>query len=449
MPLERREIEIPLTGGQNTAEVAEIQDMSTMRLAENVVHRTSGVEKRPRIQRVAAGTAHTANGTSAPNRIGGIITHGDKFFALHEQHGPMRAADGGEDRGSLAPVYASRTHTASHSRPFDRVVPARVSRSEVGPVAGSGYSVFDTGTNRSVISATVCEYVPASLSGGYQPSVVVHAWLELTENFSGSGTDQCYLRMVAVDYSTGEPVCQPMSVACASSVIPSAQDTFSVLSMSYEETNYKGVLILYPYSMTGGAVDYAISRWDWTTKAFVGSTTVVATTYATSPHGIDIQPNTGILANSGATSFLLAYVGAGATYYPIVETRTMAGGVSATYTGGAAAIGGVALAVGTTYPGLFSHDGNVPANIYAERVSGAGPATRLTVRTSTANEVFSAVTAARDYMVQSGVSDTGHTAWVAFNVSSSIAGLLGNTFTGVGSATIDYACNVEACAVNF
>jgi len=226
--LTKQEAEIPLNGGMDTKQGAELQSVSTLRTVTDLRWNKLGeLEKRPATATTATHAVPSGSVYSSAV-MSGVYARGDELFGLTQDHG-------------LASLHPDGTSLTYMRRPFDHAttptaelkhspVACKVSRRFVARANGAGELLVD-----SVATAI------------YEEKQLV-AW---TTRDAALATT---LHVKVIDLSTGTIVMTEQTVVLGT------MQFVGLSAISVSETDYEGVMLTVA---TSAALPYTIKAYNW------------------------------------------------------------------------------------------------------------------------------------------------------------------------------------------
>jgi hypothetical protein len=375
MALERREVEIPLNGGLDTKQNTELQDPATFTQLENLRwNRVGELEKIP-THNVALSVATPLSGSRYSNLgCSTVLGRGSEVCVLTGNHGLLRRVrrvDANlDDSEELAAMTASET------------------------VGSTEYDDLTWAPSNAIVSRKIVDsaqmFSVAQLEFGYinaasatckvgSREIVVVATVS-TRQSSTSG----FVRVRAIDAETWTTIRESESITISGDALG-----VDIRACATSETNYEGVIVTYSDGTTA-PIAIAAVRYDARTNEFV-SVGNLTTNAQFQGHAL-----AGEIDGSGL--FYFAYTD-NTSGLGVVETRTLAGGVSATHNSTRTFSAAPALVVGLGQV-LITYVANALTSLYAETLGNPGAS--ITINTL-ASGIYGAVSAARE--LRSGITN--------------------------------------------
>lgn len=368
MVLRRTEIEIPLNGGMDTQSSAEFQPSSTLRLVQDLqINRDGEWEKRPTWDATTTESVDAPSGFPYADKVSGDVAKAGTVFTLGSQVGVLS-----DQLGILRKVecYTDSGGTVVAESRLDTIKPAYTVGNTVNYI---GYPLQGCEVKRRFVASTPESKAATGLTriaAASYGDVDVSAWI--TADSAGVGT----LRLTATNRLTGAVVTREVTqtLSTASYVNP-------VHAIEYREAGYEGVLIAY---MTGNPAvagrTVKCLLWDARTSTFIQQTDLTA-----------VAVNGCIaLAQNGTTGFYFGFAN-NTSGVMNVETRTLAGGVSATHVALSQCDRGISIVKGAVNTLIVSAEA-ATQTMFAE-VLGA-PANVITVKALAGSQNWQGVYAA-------------------------------------------------------
>lgn len=310
MALQAREQEILFTGGMNSKEHAELQDVSSMRELYNLRFDELGrLSKRPTHTEIA--TPYTSGSVYSGHLIEACFSRQGEACALTNHKGVQRYTG----TSTLKPTHELATASTALSASL-RYAPKACSVAR-RPIASAQFGVTD-------------QAIMDTASAIYNGDVLVVAWLSVVTSASVA------LNAKAIDLATGATLHEVRQSNVTSAL------TAQVSACEYTESGKEGVVIAYAY---GSSAPYTVAyiRYDAASQKFVAGGNL--TTNARS---------TGIALAKSGTSLVFAFTDDTTTFLK-VQTRTVTT-VASTHDSTKADAYAPALVVGATYTWVLSLD---------------------------------------------------------------------------------------------
>jgi hypothetical protein len=352
--LQKQEAEIPLNGGMDTKQGAELQSVNTLRLVEDLRWNAAGeLEKRPAVASTVTIATPGAVGVYADLTGAGVVESRGEVYAITGGYGAMN--ESGEYLGTGGLGVGS----GAYPYPLNLAPKAcRVSRLTIDRVSGSE---SDHGFR-------------AAASAPYGSSTLVTAGVIYEENGNG-----CVLRLQAINIETGAVVAQLQTDTDVGS-----SNVWSVDACEISGGANPGVVITFA-SGSGATITIAVYRYRPSTKDFVNDT-AIGTTAANVRHRIK--------ASATAGNFYCAFEASAGNLYVGEYAAGASTTLQTSHTGLHAATGGVDLVLSGSKVMIASASSGLAGSIYAERYGT--PATYITLSTLSAVRQVRSVTAARE-----------------------------------------------------
>lgn len=359
MALDKREAEIPLSGGMNTSQGAEFQSVDTLRLVQDLRINADGEwERRPGAVTVATVT-DPGNGAYTSTEADALIESRGEIYALTRNFGVLNeesryvGAGGGDISAGSIPYVSTLNPIA-----------CRVGRLTVDRTSASD-------SEQGFCTSASCTYASTTL-----------VLASCSYAASGSG---CILRLQAMDIATGAVLAQ---VQYDNDIVGST--AWAVDACENTDAAAPGAVIT--WAMGNGA-PFTIRKYRYiaSSKSFVYDA-ALTTDASVAMHRIKTSP-------TAAGRFILAFnlnTGNVLRAYDIACTAGTIGTAISSHAGTHAAAGGIDIAMsGTSILIASISAANTVANsVYAERYGT--PAAAITVATASGTAYYMSVAVARE-----------------------------------------------------
>lgn len=301
--LQRQEAEIPLNGGMDVKQGAELQSVSTLRLVEDLRWNAQGeFEKRP-AQLSLATLAAPSGSVYTSTRMSGVIARGDETLGITQDFGLV----------SNAPASSDLTFMR---RPVDEA------------------ATVDAALKHAPVCANVSRRFVARSNGKAELGVeavasAVYGTSQLIAWATSDGTDQV-LHAKVINIDTGVVVMPEQTVSLG------ASGRAIVSAIPIAETGYEGILVSVGSESSPAPFEIKAYRWIESTNDF-GLHATLTSNAKTDKHALAANGQSYYFAyTDNTTGFLHAY------------SATIAGGLGTLHTATHSGLGGVSIVVGAT-----------------------------------------------------------------------------------------------------